>query len=147
MQDWVFRLGFFGYFNALKTYGGLSFSLSACLCIHFYWLSWLSPNISTTPITAMGCRQCLPLSVVQLKGKHCRKPHCRYGVVDTFGLRQASHRKLIQNSALRLRRFNILTCPILIFIKSIHTSCHFGRQSNVEIFVYFIVFCHNQKEG
>ena len=32
----------------------------------------------------MGCRQCLPLSVVQLKGKHCRKPHCRNGVVDTF---------------------------------------------------------------
>ena len=50
----------------------------------------LPPNISagsvsTTPITAMGWRQCLPLSVVQLKGKHCRKPHCRNGVVDTFG--------------------------------------------------------------
>ena len=42
------------------------------------------PNISTTPITAMGCRQCLPLSVVQLKGKHCRKLHCRNGVVDPF---------------------------------------------------------------
>ena len=27
-----------------------------------------------------GCRQCLPL-----KGKHCRKPHCRNGVVDMFG--------------------------------------------------------------
>ena len=26
------------------------------------------PNVSTTPITAMGCRHCLPLSVVQLKG-------------------------------------------------------------------------------
>ena len=38
------------------------------------------PDVSTTPITAMGCRQCLPLSVVQLKGKHCRN-----GVVDTFG--------------------------------------------------------------
>ena len=36
-------------------------------------------NVSTTPITAMGCRQCLPLSVVQLKGKHCRKHHCRSG--------------------------------------------------------------------
>jgi hypothetical protein len=34
---------------------------------------------------AMGCQQCLPLSVVQLKGKHCRKPHCRNGVVDTLG--------------------------------------------------------------
>ena len=45
-------------------------------------------NVSTTPIMAMGCRQCLPLSVVQLKGKHCRKPHCRNGVVDMFGLCQ-----------------------------------------------------------
>ena len=34
----------------------------------------------------MGCRQFWPLSVVQLKGKHCGKPHCRNGVVDTFGL-------------------------------------------------------------
>ena len=33
----------------------------------------------------MGCRKCLPLSVVQLKGKHCQNPHCRNGVVDTFG--------------------------------------------------------------
>ena len=33
-----------------------------------------------------GVPACLPLSVVQLKGKHCRKPHCRTGVVDTFGL-------------------------------------------------------------
>ena len=32
----------------------------------------------------MGYRQCLLLSVVHLKGKHCRKPHCRNGVVDTF---------------------------------------------------------------
>ena len=69
---------------------------------HIKWLSWnnyiqfwgfkysnitSSPNVSTTPIMAMGCRQCLPLSVVQLKGKHCRKPHCRNGVVDTFGHR------------------------------------------------------------
>ena len=28
---------------------------------------------------------CLPLSVFQLKGKHCQKTHCRDGVVDTFG--------------------------------------------------------------
>ena len=34
----------------------------------------------------MGYWQCLPLSVVQLKGKHCRKPHCPNGVADTFGL-------------------------------------------------------------
>ena len=43
-------------------------------------------NVSTTPITAMGCQQYLSLSVVQLKGKHCRKPHCCNGVVDMFGL-------------------------------------------------------------
>ena len=42
-------------------------------------------NVSTTPITAMGCRQCLRLRVVQLKGKHCRKPHRRNGAVDMFG--------------------------------------------------------------
>ena len=42
-------------------------------------------NVSTTSITAMGCRQYLPLSIVLLKGKHCRKPHCCNGVVDTFG--------------------------------------------------------------
>ena len=43
------------------------------------------PNLSTTTITAMGCCQCLSLSVVQLKGKHCWKPHSCNGVVDTFG--------------------------------------------------------------
>ena len=39
------------------------------------------PNVSTTTITSMGCWQCLPLSVVQLTGKHCGKPHCCNGVV------------------------------------------------------------------
>ena len=43
-------------------------------------------NVSTTPIMAMGCRQCLPLSAVQLKGKHCWKCHCRNGVVYRFWL-------------------------------------------------------------
>ena len=43
-----------------------------------------SPNVSTTPITAMVCWQCLPLSVVQLIDKHWQKTHCRNGVVDTF---------------------------------------------------------------
>ena len=33
---------------------------------------------------AMGCRQFLPISVVQLKGKHCQKTHCCNGVADTF---------------------------------------------------------------
>ena len=59
----------------VKILKRLSLSLSAYLCIHFYWLSWL---------------------------------------------RQASHRKLIQNSALRLRlrRFKILTCPLLKSFKT-----------------------------
>ena len=34
----------------------------------------------------MGCQQCLPLSVVELKGKHCWIPHYRNGVADTFEL-------------------------------------------------------------
>ena len=42
------------------------------------------PNVSTSPITAMVCKQCLSLSVVQLKGKHYQKTHCRNGVVHTF---------------------------------------------------------------
>ena len=46
----------------------------------------LGPNVSTTPIMAMECRQCLSLSVFQLKGKHFRKLHCRNEVVDTLGL-------------------------------------------------------------
>ena len=59
--------------------------LSHCLFGRLYCTKIQCPNISTTPITAMECRQCLPLSVVQLKGKHCQKPHCCNGVVDTFG--------------------------------------------------------------
>ena len=31
----------------------------------------------------MGCQQCLPTS--KLKGKYWPNPHCRNGVVDTFG--------------------------------------------------------------
>ena len=42
--------------------------------------STLRPNVSTTPITAKGCRQCLLLRVVQLKGEHCQKTHRRNGV-------------------------------------------------------------------
>ena len=37
-----------------------------------------TPNVSTAPITSIGCWHCL--SVVQPKGKHCHN-----GVVDTFG--------------------------------------------------------------
>ena len=32
----------------------------------------------------MGCQQCLPLSVVQLKGKHCRRPIAVMGVANAF---------------------------------------------------------------
>lgn len=35
------------------------------------------PNTSTIPIRAIGCQQCLSLSVVQLKGKRCWNLHCR----------------------------------------------------------------------
>ena len=52
----------------------------------WFFIIQVSPNVSTTPITAMGCRQCLSLSVVQLKGKHCRHPIAVMGVVNTFGL-------------------------------------------------------------
>ena len=44
-----------------NLFGQYSFHLQMSNC----------PKISTTPITAMGCWQCLSLSVVQLKGKHC----------------------------------------------------------------------------
>ena len=44
-------------------------------------------SVSTTiPITVIGGRQCLPLSVVQLRGKHCQKPNCHNEFVDMFGL-------------------------------------------------------------
>ena len=60
----------------------------------------LGLNVSTTPITAMGCWQCLPLSVVQLKGKHCRKLHCRNdGVVNTFQPRLSWLPELLDSGA------------------------------------------------
>ena len=66
------------------------YSIWACMLRKRY-----RPNVSTTPITAMGCQQCLPLSIVHLKGKHCQKPHCCNGVVDTFG--QLPQKRLDQN--------------------------------------------------
>ena len=57
------------------------YSIWACMLRKRY-----RPNVSTTLITAMGCQQCLPLSIVHLKGKHCQKPHCCNGVVDHLGL-------------------------------------------------------------
>ena len=37
------------------------------------------PNVSITPIMAMGCRQCLPF-----RDKHCQHPIAVMGVIDTF---------------------------------------------------------------
>ena len=84
---------FYGFFGISKLYGCQSWdnlpwqSFKWCTfqpCFQ-YQSTWPSPNESTTPITAMGCQQYLPLSVVQLKDKHCQKSHCCNGVVDTFG--------------------------------------------------------------
>ena len=74
------------------------------------------PNVSTTPITAMGCRQCLPLSVVQLKGKHCQKPHCRNGVVGTFGL---SHLYILVVGMLKWHYWVLEENEIFVHIKCI----------------------------
>ena len=87
-----------------------------------------SPNVSTTPITAMGCRQCLPLSVVQLKGKHCRKPRCRNGVVDTFGrVRQKLYNRfqMFVSSVVGLHYSNILQAML-------HTAQSIGSSTRAE---------------
>ena len=67
------------FLRKITQYGMIPKFTDQCLFTRF------CPNISTTPITAMGCQQCLPLSVVQLpcqlKGQHFRN-----GVVDTFAL-------------------------------------------------------------
>ena len=101
-----------------------------------------SSNISTTPITVMGCRQCLSLSVVQLKGKHCRKPNCHNGVVDIdqtymFGLRSLAiststyHRLLFLGVQARPKIFNSKESKWLQFLKSL---LHFSKLE-----VYFFV--------
>ena len=56
------------------------------LCYQGSLSSQKRPERIYNSLTAMGCQQCLSLSVVQLKGKHCRKPHCNNWVVDMFGL-------------------------------------------------------------
>ena len=69
-----------GMLTILKTAWpkGLSFTNYVCNKCSYTQ----NPNVSTTPIKAIWCQQCLPLSVVQMKGKHCLKPHCHNGVVD-----------------------------------------------------------------
>ena len=49
--------------------------------VSYYMVTTYCWSVSTTPIMAMGCRQCLALSVVQLKGKLCRKPHLLFLLV------------------------------------------------------------------
>ena len=58
-------------------------------------------------------------------------------------LRQASHRKMIQSSALRLRlwRFKILTCPLLKSVSNAKPSlkqfCLLWQQSKWQIWILF----------
>ena len=49
---------------------------------------FLNQTLSKTPNYSNGFWQSLPLSVVLLKGKHCRKPHCCKVIVDMFGQRR-----------------------------------------------------------
>ena len=51
------------------------------------------------PLRQWGYQGCLPLSVFQLEGEHCQKPHCRNGVVDKFGQSDTeadSHRREVE---------------------------------------------------
>ena len=48
---------------------------------NFKYTDKTEPERIYNPITAMGCRQCLSLSVAQLEGKHCRNE-----VVDNIPL-------------------------------------------------------------
>ena len=76
-------------------------------------MSHYCPNVSTTPITAMGYRQCLPLSVVELKGKHCQKPHCRNGVADTFGPNPLNMRVVLDIN-LTSNNGSLITCFVRV---------------------------------
>ena len=63
----------------------------------------LSPNVPTTTT-----RNVYLFSVVQLKGKHCQKPHCHNGVVDTFGQYEASYKASFQLSETTITEENKL---------------------------------------
>ena len=90
------RRDFYYYFILILEQEQIHNVPSLCKCIVLIPLSiilgflfkhflWSDKQLTITPIMAMGCRQCLPFSVVQLKGKHCSKPNCRNRVVHTFG--------------------------------------------------------------
>ena len=55
----------------------------------------------------MQCRQCFHLSFIQLRGKHCQKPNCPNGVVDTFKPGQLSGGHWIEYSSSKFRFYNI----------------------------------------
>ena len=50
----------------------------------FWWLLKLKNILFSINITAIGCWQVLSLSVVQMKGKQCQKPHGLDGIVDAI---------------------------------------------------------------
>ena len=92
---WVHNINIYHKFDK-NSWKPLTGQLTFTECLSVLMTLW--PNVSITPNTAMGCRQCLPLSVVQLKGKHCRRPHCRNGVVDTFGQKSSQMAAYVRKS-------------------------------------------------
>ena len=107
----------------------------------------LCSNVSTTPISAMGCRQCLSLSVVQLKGNHYRN-----GVVDESGQWCIIN---VQKHNIELLKFFLLPCRN--FEVMIHTTslvkkqlyCTFGHsyiiaalepKKELTVLIYILLF-------
>ena len=107
----------------------------------------LCPNVSTTPITAMGCRQCLPLRVVQLKGKHCWKLHCHNGaVVDTFELCLGClfatscfhcNMELLTGLISSNNNLNFNSGLHLVTFLGLHFACANFGQSEIYLFEYY----------
>jgi hypothetical protein len=94
-----------------------------------------SPNVSTTPIKAMRCRQCLSHSFVQLKGKHCQKPNCLNGVVDTFGQNLhfwSSKRYIFQKLIFMLSTIAQFLTSMILNCKSLASDFFFRRHKNLE---------------
>jgi hypothetical protein len=102
-----------------------------------------SPNISTTPITAMGCRQCLPLSVVQLKGKHCRN-----GVVNTFGYRVVDRGILshISNMNFHCREKEIQTAISMLLLRAVFYVFR-GKKILILFLILFLSSCFHVVKG
>ena len=92
-------------------------------------------NVSTTPITAMGYRQWLPLSVVQLKGKHCWKPHCRNGVVDSFR-HCDSVVNVLSQIYMYVERFSVVKLGRSAFLLRSANELNFFPSYNLKALVY-----------